>query len=1298
MSQSILHSAAPGLADEGYRSVLELVADAVVVLDPLTGALVDANRAFRERHGYTLDELRALGLAGLAASGDDPSGALVGGARASWRSRSRGGETIAWELRPAPGGDRVMVVARETRTRILGESGRVLFDATADAICVYDMHTLEILDTNRANCELHGYTVEEIRALGLEGMSARREPYTPERAAEYVAGAAAGIPQRFEWATVTRGGDEIVWETQMQRATLFNRDVLITAARDIRDRKAAEEALRESEVRFRELFEEFPLSIQMFAPDGRTLRANRAWERLFSVSIDAVRDWNPLTEPQLAPLGELLRAGFGGASLDLPPSHFDPREAITRVAGEETGSRASDPRWIQVSLRPLRGSRGEVSEVFLVHQDVTALKEAQMALERTNEALERHVDERTAELAEANEALEEEVAEHEAAREELLQRTQELEAIFQALPDLYFRMEPDGRVVDYRANAEWGLYVPPSAFLNRRLQDIMPAGLAVQTDEAIAQVRRTGKIACIEYQLPVPEGLRDYEARIAPLADGDLITIVRDITDRKQAERALQEREEHFRTLIENSHDIITILDHEGRMVYQSASLQRIMGYAPEELDGVNAFELVHPDDTHLVTRAMADILRVPGTVARAEYRFRHKNGEWRRLETFGRSLPEGSEGAAVFNSRDVTERREAEQALRGREEHFRRMIENASDMVQVVGADTRIVYTGPSLERLLGYTPEEIQGTGAMDYLHPDDIPGTLVKFGEMLGTPGVPVSARYRIRHKDGRWRDFEAQAMTLASDSAAQGVVVNARDVTERLAAEAILREREEHFRALIEGAQDNIVIVDSAGTLTYQSPSVLRILGYHPEELVGHNAFEYIHPDDAERVAAELANVYANPGWTGQVEYRFRHKDGSWRRLEAFGRILATGSSAGQMVANVRDVTERREQEEALRVAKAEAESANLAKSEFLSRMSHELRTPLNSILGFAQILAEVELAPADLRAVNHILTAGEHLLNLINEVLDIARIESGRQPLSLEPVSLANVLAEAVGMVRPLAAARGVRVVEATGGAGELYVHADKQRLAQVLLNLLSNAVKYNRPGGSVRLLAGTVDGRVRVRVQDTGLGIAAEHQGQLFVPFARLGAEQSGVEGTGLGLALSRRLVEAMGGVLELETSSPDGSTFRVELRPAEDPAAGLAQMEPAAPEEPQPAGRTATLLYVEDNLANLSLVETILARRSRWRLIPALQGGLGIEMAREHRPDVILLDLHLPDLAGDEVLRQLRADPRTATIPVIIISADATPNSVARLRAAGANDYLTKPLNVRRFVEAVEAVLPEGR
>jgi signal transduction histidine kinase/CheY-like chemotaxis protein len=385
----------------------------------------------------------------------------------------------------------------------------------------------------------------------------------------------------------------------------------------------------------------------------------------------------------------------------------------------------------------------------------------------------------------------------------------------------------------------------------------------------------------------------------------------------------------------------------------------------------------------------------------------------------------------------------------------------------------------------------------------------------------------------------------------------------------------------------------------------------------------------------------------------------------------------------------------EQGRLFKQAKTEAEQANLAKSEFLSRISHELRTPLNAILGFAELMEMDERSDPDHQALQLILAGGRHLLELINEVLDIARIEAGTISFSTEPVQIGQVLQEALSLIRPIAAERGV-ALEEPGGCLDRFVMADRQRLKQVFLNLLSNAVKYSHKGGSVSV-ACDERGRDRLRtvVSDRGVGIHESMLGRLFSPFDRLGAERTAVEGTGLGLALSKRLVEAMQGEIGAESVSGQGSTFWVDLPMTEE------QQDPEAPldldGDTAPAPDKHLVLYVEDNLPNFTLVERILAHRPLVRLLPAMQGGLGLELAREHRPDLILLDVHLPDISGDEVLRRLRGDPRTRRIPVIMISADATPNQIARILDSGASAYLTKPLQVGRFLEVLDSTLEAG-
>jgi PAS domain S-box-containing protein len=527
---------------------------------------------------------------------------------------------------------------------------------------------------------------------------------------------------------------------------------------------------------------------------------------------------------------------------------------------------------------------------------------------------------------------------------------------------------------------------------------------------------------------------------------------------------------------------------------------------------------------------------------------------------------------------------------------------------------------------------------------------------------------------------------------------------RQLEDAQAANAALSENEQRYRALVNADPDGVVIIAADSTILTVNPAMARIFGYTADQMVG-KPLTVLMPHRLREAHLKGTRRYLLTGersipWQG-VQVPALRRDGTEFPVEInFGEYTSDGRKvfAGFMT----DITERKQVEQALKEAKEAAEAANEAKSEFLSRMSHELRTPMNSILGFGQLLQRRALPADQARSVEHILKAGRHLLNLINEVLEISRIEANQQQLSLEPVHAATLLNEALALVRPTAEQRPVQLALRAPHGTDAYVRADQQRLMQVLLNLLSNAIKYNHAGGTVELLARSAadaDGTafLALGVRDTGPGIPADRLGELFVAFSRLGAERSGVEGTGLGLALSKRLVELMGGRLRVESAVGDGSTFWVELPVTASP---RERLEPGRTDGPRPERverPSRTILYVEDNLANLDLVESILYDRPEIDLIPALQGRLGLQLAREHRPDLILLDLHLPDLSGEMVLRELRADDRTRGIPVLVISADATTRHVERLGAAGAREYLTKPLDVDRFLAAVDAALAEG-
>ena len=375
------------------------------------------------------------------------------------------------------------------------------------------------------------------------------------------------------------------------------------------------------------------------------------------------------------------------------------------------------------------------------------------------------------------------------------------------------------------------------------------------------------------------------------------------------------------------------------------------------------------------------------------------------------------------------------------------------------------------------------------------------------------------------------------------------------------------------------------------------------------------------------------------------------------------------------------------------ARRDVERANQAKTEFLSRMSHELRTPLNSVLGFAQLLEMSLKSPEDLDNVRYVRRAGQHLLDLINEVLDISRIESGTLTLSLEPLEISVLVQEAIDLVGPQARDRGITIVNNDGH--DLLVRGDRQRLHQVLLNLLSNAIKFNRDNGSIVLDTELRGDLLRVSVTDSGPGIAPTLVERLFTPFDRLDAEMLGIEGTGLGLVLSLRLMEAMGGRLGVDSTLGEGSTFWFELVVASDDTSQRDQVAGWLAPDADRAAVHGTVLYIEDNVANLHLMEHLVQHRPGVRLLTSLQASLGIELAVQHQPELILLDVHLPDLPGLVVLQRLRVDPRTTGIPVVMLSADATEGQARRFRETGAEDYLTKPIDVSALLALLDRFLP---
>jgi len=628
--------------------------------------------------------------------------------------------------------------------------------------------------------------------------------------------------------------------------------------------------------------------------------------------------------------------------------------------------------------------------------------------------------------------------------------------------------------------------------------------------------------------------------------------------------------------------------------------------------------------------------------------------------------------------------------------------------------------------ERMLGYAASDV-----LDKITPADIsdPQEVIVRAKALslelGTPIEPgfealvfkasrgIEDIYELTYirKDGS--RFPAVVSVTALRDAGGGIIgylLIGTDNTARKRVEAEqekldqrLRDQQFYTRSLIESNVDALMTTDPAGIITDVNRQMEALTGCTRDELIGAPFKNYF--TDPERAEAGIKLVLREKKVT-DYELTARARDGATTMVSYNATTFYDRDRTLQGVfAAARDVTDRKRSERMLQennleleAAKSVAEKANLAKSDFLSSMSHELRSPLNAILGYAQLMESdtPPPTPSQSESIGQILQAGWHLLNLINEILDLAVIESGKLSLSLEPVSLAEVMSECQAMMEPQAQQRGIemRFPELDDSS---YVWADRTRLKQIMINLLSNAIKYNKDRGTVIVDCTAIgEEHTRISVRDTGAGLVPEKLAQLFQPFNRLGQEGGGVTGTGIGLVVTKQLAELMDGVLGVESVADKGSEFWLELLSTEEPALVLGKGEPAADIQAliEAGAPRRTLLYVEDNPANMKLVEQLIARCPDLLLLTAVNAALGIEIARTALPDVILMDINLPGMNGVEALAVLRDDPDTAHIPVIALSANAMARDITVGMEAGFFSYLTKPIKINEFMETLNEAL----
>ena len=824
-------------------------------------------------------------------------------------------------------------------------------------------------------------------------------------------------------------------------------------------------------------------------------------------------------------------------------------------------------------------------------------------------------------------------------------------------------------------------------------------------------------------------------------------TLRQQIAERERAEENARRSESKFRALIENAQDLTSLVAPEGVILYLSPSAEHILGYSSDDLVGRDAFTYtIHPADRDMLRAEFARIVEEASQYVRFEARFLHRDGSWKLLESIASCAPPDFPIVSlIINSRDITERRRHELAHEAQIRQQTAVAELGRYALQ--GPDLAAIFdkaanliTG-ALEVSFSTVAELLPGEdrllirAARGWQQP--VVGQTVVSGRTLAPDGKWLDREPMVipdLHQE-RWRASVARGVADAGPVSGVSVVIQSagqpfgalsalssivrdftpQDVTfmqtiadllstliDSRRQEAVSREVEARYQIIVSNVPGVVYQwgrrPDGTSFLAFISEGCRQIYETDAATLRSNPALlgEMIHPDDRpsfDAVIDQSARTLEAFEWEG----RLRVPSGDTRWITARSRPGRQSNGDILWDGVLLDVSELKRAQDTMREAKEEAEKANRAKSEFLSRTSHELRTPLNAILGFGQLLSLEQLSAVQASSVEQILKGGRHLLDLINEVLDIARIEAGSMEMTLDHVEAAPALAEAALFTRALAEQHGVRFVSQVPAGCALAVTADRGRLLQVLLNLLSNAVKYNHEGGEVRFTCEpSADGEnVRFSISDTGPGLQPDEATRLFVPFQRLSAPHRGIPGTGIGLTITKSLVEAMDGAVGVETVPGEGCTFFVDL-PVSLGSAPSTLSTSADDVRHSPAHLPAlrTILHIDDQSANLTLVERMLEMRSDLRLLNASDGRAGLAIAREQRPDVILLDLHLPDLPGEEVARRLHHEPRTRQIPVVVLSADATPGQIARLSQLGVREYITKPFKIPSLLRSLDALL----
>jgi PAS domain S-box-containing protein len=985
-------------------------------------------------------------------------------------------------------------------------------------------------------------------------------------------------------------------------------------------------------------------AIIAFSPSGAILTWNRGAETVFGyTSAEAIgKPMSMVVPPERRHIQEAVtervRAGHAVTHHEGVGVHRDGRRI---------------PLWVSGSA--VRNAAGELVAISIIFRDVSGHKEA-----------------------ERDRAL--------------------LASIVESSEDAIFAATLDGTVVSWNRGAETLLGYQSREIVGESVTILAGPARVEKVAQHLGAVRQGIAVPAFDTVMRAKDGYEvDVLFSASPIRDSaggvtGASAIVHDIGKRVRAERKLRESEERFREVFENAPVGMMVVGVDGRLLQVNTALCRMLGYSAGDLLETTWVKLTHPDDLESSLRHKEALFRTPGADRDSEKRYMHRNGTavWVRLRIS--TVRDSADDPLYFvaHVEDITERKRAQEALRESEERFRIMADSCPTGIWVTDAQGGTRFINRAYRKFCGATTEEVDRDGWQLLIHPDDAPAFA---GALLQAvkEHTPFKAEGRHRRADGEWRWVESYAEPRFSPGGEfLGLSGTSKDITERRRAEQALQSSEEKFRQLAENTRE----------VLYASPAYEQVWGCSRESLYGNprSWADSIHPEDLGR--AQALNVRQLAGEPVDSEYRIRTPDGEekWIRDRAFP--IRDGSGQLIRVAGIaEDITERKHYEEELIGAREAADAANVAKSRFLANMSHEIRTPMNGVIGMVQLLLETNLTAEQRRYANVVQTSGRALLSLIDDILDLSKIEARKVTLEKCSFHLRHTIKNIAQLLGTRAKAKGLDFVVRTSPDIPELLRGDPHRLRQVLTNLAGNAIKFTERGEVVleASLEKQDDGHVTVgfRIADTGIGMRPDEITRLFQPFAQADASTTRkYGGTGLGLIISKQLVEMMGGTIGVHSLQGLGSTFWfTAVFERTEQGAPLPDDARPVDRRSESSAREMRILVVEDNATNR---EVLLAQLSMlgYRAAAAENGAEAVEAVAATGYDLVLMDCQMPVMDGFEATLHIR-ELNHSDIPIVAITADAMPADRDRCLQAGMNDYLAKPVELQRLSDALAKWLP---